>query len=118
MALAEWDRDFKVWSYAFSYSQLLFRSPPKFDDDLRVDVLFSNVRAMNIPTRLSGLKIEIADFSEMREHLNIGEVPNEPFELYVLNGGPHYILATQCQSHEDHEWVGAPSHFGPLRGVD
>jgi hypothetical protein len=118
MALASWDRDFKIWSYAFSYSQLLLRSAPKFEQDLRVDVLFSNVRHVNIPTRISRLSIEAADFEGERDRLGIVEVPDEPFSLFLVNGGPSFVLATQCQWHEDHEWVDAPSRFGPLRGVN
>ena len=117
MVIAEWDRSFKIWSYAFSYSQLLLRSAPKFDQDLRVEVLFSNVRRMNIQTQLSRLSIESADFESERENLGINEAPAEPFSLFLVNGGPSYIMATQCQWHEDREWVDAPSHFGPLRGV-
>lgn len=117
MALASWDREFKVWGYSYSYSQLLLRSVPKFDQDLRVDVLFSNVRFMNIPARFSRLYVDLANVEEERGRLGISDVPGEPFSLYVVNGGPYYVLATHCQWHEDHEWVDAPSHFGPVRGV-
>jgi hypothetical protein len=117
LALASWDREFKVWCYSYSYSQLLLRSVPKFDQDLRVDVLFSNVRFMNIPARFSRFCVDLANFEEERDRLRIGDVPAEPFNLYVVNSETHYVLATHCQWHEDREWVDAPSHFGPLRGV-
>lgn len=114
----DWDREFKVWSYAFSYSQLLLRSVPQFEGDLRVDVLFSNVRHLNIAVKFRHLSIVEADLALEGERLGIVQVPSEPFRLFLINAGPSYVLANQCQWHEDHEWVGAPSHFGPLRGVD
>ncbi|MFH9823200.1 MULTISPECIES: hypothetical protein [Streptomyces] len=117
MAIGQWDRDFKIWNYSFSYSSLLLRSAPKFDQDLRVDVLFSNVKRMNIPVKFAGLSIEDGEFEAERERLGIEEAPDEPFKLFLLNGGPSYVLATHCQWHEDHEWVDAPSRFGPFRGV-
>ncbi|MEU3291370.1 hypothetical protein ABZ722_03290 [Streptomyces longwoodensis] len=117
MEIAHWERNFKIWNYSFSYSQLLLRSVPRSDQDLRVDVLFSNVRRMNISTKLAGLSIETADFEAERVRLGIDDVPDEPFSLFLLNGGSCYVLATQCQWHEDHEWVDAPSRFGPFRGV-
>ena len=115
--IARWDRDFKIWNYSFSYSQLLLRSVPKSDQDLRVDVLFSNVRRMNVSAKFSGLSIEVGDFESERERLGVDEVPNDPFELFILNEGLSYVLATHCQWHEDHEWIDAPSHFGSFRGV-
>lgn len=118
MALAAWDRKFKLWSYAFSYSRLLYRSEPEFDGDLRVDLVFEHVRTMNVPAFISPLSIEKADFEENREALHITETPTQNFNLYILNGGPYYVLALHCNWHEDHKWLDAPSHFGPFRGVD
>ncbi|MFG3282440.1 hypothetical protein [Streptomyces sp. NPDC048111] len=117
MVLASWDRDFKIWAYSFSYWQLLLRSAPKSPQDLRIDVLFSNVGRVNISAQISGLSIEVADFESERNRLGIGEVPDGQFKLLLLNCGPSYVLATQCQWHEDREWLDAPPRFGPLRGV-
>ncbi|MBT2472007.1 hypothetical protein J7E97_30140 [Streptomyces sp. ISL-66] len=117
MRLADWDREFRTWNYAFGYSQLLLRSTPEFDSDKRVDVLFSNVRRMNVPSEFSGLVIDEGDFASERERLGISSTPSEPFKLFILNGGDGYVLATHCDWHEDNEWVDAPSRFGPFRGV-
>ncbi|MEU6330678.1 hypothetical protein ABZ851_25870 [Streptomyces sp. NPDC047049] len=117
MQLVEWERNFKTWNYSFSYSQLLLRSAPRHEGDTRVDVLFSNVRHMSIAAKMERLKIEQEDFEGARERLGITASPIEPFELFVLNQGAGYVLATHCQWHEDNEWIDAPSHFGPFRQV-
>ncbi|MEU4926988.1 hypothetical protein AB0G54_10860 [Streptomyces yokosukanensis] len=118
MELAHWDRRFKIWAFGFGYSRLLLRSIPKRDQDVRVEVLFSNVRQMNIAAQLPSLSIEEADFQEERNRLHIEHVPVEPFKLFILNHGQFHVLANSCEWHEDHEWIDAPSHFGPFRGVD
>ncbi|AZK93814.1 MULTISPECIES: hypothetical protein [Streptomyces] len=117
MRLVEWDRRFKLWNYAFSYSQLLLRAVPKDDSDTRIDVLFSNVRHMNTPAYFDRLEIDRGDIERDRELLGITEVPDLPFEVFILNQGLGFVLATHCQWHEDNEWVDAPSHFGPFRQV-
>ncbi|MFI9231598.1 hypothetical protein [Streptomyces rimosus] len=117
MLLADWDRSFRVWNYVFSYSQLLLRSAPRDDDDTRIEVLFSNVRHMNISAKMPHLAIAQKEFTEERNKLGIQVQPDEPFELFVLNEGAGYVLATHCQWHEDNQWLDAPSHFGPFRQV-
>jgi hypothetical protein len=118
LILVEWDRAFELWSYAFSYSRLLLRSAPAFDKDLRVDVVFSNVEYLNIPARLTRLSIRQADFETEGARLGVTGPSDPASTLFLLNGGPFYVVATQCGWHEDHEWVGAPTHFAPFRGVE
>ncbi|MFI6475851.1 hypothetical protein ACIBL5_37140 [Streptomyces sp. NPDC050516] len=71
---------------------------------------------MSVPAKFEHLVIEEGDFERDRERLGINLAPIEPFKLFIL-GGVGYILATQCDWHEDNEWVDAPSRFGPFRGV-
>ncbi|MEY9849854.1 hypothetical protein [Streptacidiphilus sp. MAP5-3] len=114
--LVEWDREFKVWAYGFSYSRLLLRSEPRFDSDERIEILFSNVQHMNISAEMANLKIDRVELREEFEAIGIG-VPPEPHFAFSLNSGAGYVIATQCDWHADREWIDAPSHFAPFRGV-
>ncbi|GEB50046.1 hypothetical protein [Streptomyces cacaoi] len=116
MRIACWERDFRLWHYTFSYSQLLLRSAPRNDEDTRIDVLFSNVCHMSVPARLAGLTIE-EDVPEGGLPEGAVAEPGFPYKEFRLNGGLARVYATRCQWHEDHAWLDAPSHFGPLRGV-
>lgn len=116
MIRIEWKREFQIWNYAFSYSELLLRSAPRFDGDKRVDVLFSNVKYMNLSVHLSGLAVEEVETVGELPWEPLG-LPDEPFRCFLLNCGPEFIVANNLKWHEDHEWVDAPSRFGPFRGV-
>jgi len=52
------DRRFQVWQYTVSHGQLLIRSTKEGGHETQVDVLFKNVRALNIPVTFDGLAIE------------------------------------------------------------
>ncbi|MFD7013507.1 hypothetical protein [Streptomyces sp. NPDC059928] len=72
---------------------------------------------MSVPAKFERLVIDEGDFERDRELLGIVLTPSEPFKLFILGGGVGYVLSTQCDWHEDNEWVDAPSRFGPFRGV-
>ena len=111
--IARWDRDFQVWAYSVSYSQLLLRSLGD-ESPARVDVLFSNVRLMHLVPEMSTLSIDMADGRSFRGF----EMPQlAKGNWYVINDGESYVFATHCQWHEDEGSHGSPSHFGPLRGT-
>jgi hypothetical protein len=110
-----WDREFQVWCYTVSYSQLLLRSL-EADTTSRIDVLFSNVYLMHLKPSFSRLFIEVAPHDWLREPV---ELPARALvNLYLINHGEAYVLATHCQWHEDEGDHHSPSRFGPLRGVD
>ena len=50
-------RRFQMWRYDVSHAQLLLRSVKSEGHDSRVDVLFKNVRSINLPTSFTGLRI-------------------------------------------------------------
>ncbi|MFG2908708.1 hypothetical protein ACGF13_27015 [Kitasatospora sp. NPDC048286] len=116
MRLIEWDREFRIWAYGFSYSRLLLRSAPRFDGDERIEVLFSNVHHMSISADMSSLSIDRIETPEESREFGIA-LPPAPKELFVLNSGAGYVIATHCQWNVDHEWLDAPSHFSPFRAV-
>lgn len=117
MMLASWERDFKVWHYTFSWSRLLLRSGPRNDDDTRVDVLFSNVIYVQLPMVLSRLKISEGPLSEVDLPQGVSEEPGRPCKVFHLHEGVGMVIATHCEWHEDNEWLDAPTHFSPMRGV-
>lgn len=54
----ESSRHFQVWRYEVGHAQLLLRSVKSEPHDSRIDVLFKNVKTIELPTSFSGLKIE------------------------------------------------------------
>lgn len=116
--IANWSRDFRVWHYSVSYSQLLLRSLDSEEFDTRIDVLFSNVQALHLPTSFDRLRIDQADTPEARSFLqeDLAEIPNG--HTFILNDSKYYVQATHCQWHEDKGGPRTPSKFGPFKGVD
>ena len=57
----ESDRHFQIWKYGVSHAQLLLRSVKDAAHSTRIDVLFVNVKRLDLPTSLNGLRIERAD---------------------------------------------------------
>lgn len=55
------DRIFQVWAYTVGMSRLLLRSTKNETFATRVEVLFQNVKAMQLPTSLEGLVVAEAD---------------------------------------------------------
>jgi hypothetical protein len=49
---------FKVWEYRVSHKQLLLRRPKATDSSKNLDVMFSNVQYMDLPSTLPDLEIE------------------------------------------------------------
>jgi hypothetical protein len=112
--LAGWERPFRMWHYSVSYRQLLVRSLTE-ESPTRVDVLFSNVRFMHMPT----------DWERFEVHEGEGFEPptldipaGTPGKWFVVNDGAGYVYATHCQWHEDEGSALTPSRFGPLKRTD
>ena len=53
----ESSRRFQVWLYTVSHAQLLLRSTKTGDHATRIDLLFKNVRSLNLPTATDGLRV-------------------------------------------------------------
>lgn len=59
------ERLVQVWSYSVSMSQLLFRASKSTDASTRVDLLFTGVAAMNLPTMgMRHLDVNVATSAE------------------------------------------------------
>lgn len=117
MMLASWERNFKVWHYTFSWSRLLLRSGRRNEDEARVEVLFSNVIYLQIPTVLSRLEISETPLSEIDLPQGVSEEPGRPCKVFHLNQGSGTVIATHCEWREDNEFLDGPTSFSPMRGV-
>ncbi|GAA3809752.1 hypothetical protein ACFS5L_44410 [Streptomyces phyllanthi] len=115
MALvAVWERPFRTWHFAVSYRQLLLRSLSD-SSPARVDVLFSNVAFLHMPTECQRLEIRAGEDFDLPDV----EIPaGTRGEWFAVNGGVGRIYATHCQWHEDEGNAMTPSRFGPLRRTD
>lgn len=60
-------RHFQLWRVNVSHSQLLLRSNPAFDGDIRTEVLFKGVTAIKILNSMDGLSIRLANQAEQKE---------------------------------------------------
>lgn len=115
---ADWDREFRLWHYTVSYSQLLLRSIDTNESPKRIDLLFSNVEQMRINAEYSQLTIEeISSPSDPRSETFGFTLPKHG-KIFLINGGPDFVAATHCQWHEDDGDSRSSSKFGPLRGTD
>lgn len=52
------DRQFQIWRYEVGHAQLLLRSMKGDQHASRIDVLFTAVEAIDLPTRFDGPRIE------------------------------------------------------------
>lgn len=113
--IARWDdRSFRIWHYSVSYRRLLLRSL-RDDFPSRVDVLFSNVSYLCMPSDVDRLEISEATDFVPPDHVDLKDAPGR---WYVLNGGVGYLHGTHCEWHEDDGNALTPSRFGPFRRTD
>jgi hypothetical protein len=115
--LFSWRRKFRLWDYSVSYSQLLLRSVNLPDYETRIDVLFSNVRRVLLSYQYETLAVDSLEMGEVDNGL-IGGGYEEWQRVFLINGGPDFIVASQCKWYEDVGDARTPSKFGPLRGTD
>ncbi|WP_157594356.1 hypothetical protein [Streptosporangium amethystogenes] len=116
--VAGWGREFRLWHYTVSYSQLLLRSIDINDSTKRIDLLFSNVERMQVSSEYNHLTIEEFASSTDPKLSELGLQVPKFGKIFLINGGPDFVTATHCQWHEDDGDARSPSKFGPLRGTD
>lgn len=98
------ERTFQVWAYTVGMGRLLIRSTKSATFPTRVDVLFQNVKAMKLPTRLDGLVVRLADEVERRAiESETGLLTSDDTKPFVIEGTGYvgYIVAGVIVSHED-----------------
>src|SRR6185437_7927724 len=109
-------RKFQVMTYRCSHSELLLRSGKTADTPTRVDVLFKDVRALELRIYLSELFIEEIDPSQLGPHSTKPiEAVEQGHRAYLIKSGDWsgHIIAGAVFWHEDDGEFGAPSSFMP-----
>lgn len=82
------DRRFQIWLYTVGHRQLLIRSVRTDNDPRRIDVLFSNVSVISMPTWPDGMRIRklSADSGDLAGYVEAGVA------LKSEAGDSHFLL--------------------------
>src|SRR5262249_48013426 len=97
-------RRFQVWLYSVSHGQLLLRSTKSDEIPTRIDVLFNDVAALELPTLFDGLSITEAALDEAQSlNVQLGSWPIHRRKVFVLRGTNYlgYVIAGAVSWHED-----------------
>lgn len=92
-------RRFQVWAYSVSLARLLLVSNTSDSFATRYDVLFQNVRAMNLATSLDGLIVRVASVSEQDAILaQSGLVLTQSSTTYIVESQRFvgFVVASLC----------------------
>jgi hypothetical protein len=106
------DRNFRIWAYVVSLSQLLLRSVKTDDEPTRIDILFRNVKAINIRTNLQGISIrEEIDEEKVNQLLHGDMAYGEKLRMFVIRSlnSVGYVIAGMVSFHEDSGEYNDPS---------
>ncbi|MFU8873577.1 hypothetical protein [Micromonospora sp. SL4-19] len=97
------EREFSVWAYTVSHSQLLLRARVAGGQP-RLDVLFKPVEAVKIRTDYEGLAIRCATFEERHRILSdLGQIGSRSRVLMLVSGGgSDYVISSAVGWKEDH----------------
>jgi hypothetical protein len=110
------DRVFQLWAYTVSMGRLLLRSTKSDQFGTRVDVLFQNVQALQLPSLLSGLVVSAAD-AAVSENItrNTGLLPDHEHRFFSVVGSNFngYVVAGVVVSCEDDREYFEPSDVWP-----
>jgi hypothetical protein len=107
------ERTFVIYSYHHSHGLLLLRSTKTQSAPTRLDVLFQDVRAMELRGWFKGISIEIVDDPDF-----LREFPSQPMEMiepgnvvYLLRGEnwKGFVVGGIVRTHEDMGEYGDPS---------
>ena len=105
-------RSFELYSYSGDRGQMLLRSRKKNDAPSRIDLLITDVRAMEIRCWLDGIMIEEVDVHYLAEFSSKPDQMIEPGnKVYAIIGGGWrgYVLGGLAFTGEDDGEYGAPS---------
>jgi hypothetical protein len=109
-----YERDFQVWLYTVSHAQLLLRSTRSSEHGTRVDILFKDVQAVQLPTTLRGLKMVVMsrpDAIETSKRMGVNLRGNH--SVFLLRGSNYegFVIAGGAFTHEDEGEYFDPSYF-------
>lgn len=113
------ERAFQVWAYTVGMGRLLLRSTKSETFTTRVDVLFQNVKAMNLGTQLDGLVVSRADEPlAARITEETGLLPDEDALFFRVESADRtgYVVAGAMAEDEDSGEYFEPSKYWPGPG--
>lgn len=108
------NRVFKIWSYTVSHNSLILRSPQKFTDmedysvsmSYNIDIEFSDVNYINIPTDLYDLTIEeIKKNSDVPTNLLHFKTELKLKIFKILSLGEEYYIVAQSYIIGKNTWI-------------
>jgi hypothetical protein len=97
-------RPFQIWLYSVTHSQLLLRSNRSNEQTTRVDILFKDIAAMELPTVFDGLSAATASEAEtFGLDIQLGSKPIQDRNVFVVRGSNFvgYVVAGAVFWHED-----------------
>ena len=112
------DRVFQLWGYTVSMGRLLLRSTKSEEFETRIDVLFQNVVAIQLPTVMHGLVVAQAGDEEVRSVVTATAIlPDDDHHFYSLISSSlaGYVVAGVVVSDEDQGEYFEPSKLWPSK---
>ena len=96
-------RYFEFWEFRVSHTQLLIRSPRTKDQPRNIDVIFSGVAYVNLPTKLGPIEIASAtadDLSRARSDFRDDVVAGD-VHVFVSGNKRWVIVAAAMRTNEN-----------------
>ena len=111
MSNLQFPRQFKMIEYRVSHGLLLLRSQKTSESQGRIDILFTDVRYIDLPTTIPQLFVE-------ERPLDSSEVSYEPglkrYSVSWNSGGGQIVAGSVSWCKDEHEYA-APSSLMPER---
>lgn len=109
------ERRFQLWDYTVGMARLLLRSTKNETFTTRIDVLFQNVKAMQLPTSLDGLVVTEADDELAKRIASETGILREESHFFAIETarGVGYVVAGVMVSREDEGEYFDPSELWP-----
>lgn len=77
---------FQIWSYSVGHGQLLLRSTKSPDRPTQIDILFTDVAAICIPTTFDGVEVHEVDAADLRTQPVLGNLSWCDRRVYAIAG--------------------------------
>jgi hypothetical protein len=103
-----------MWLFIVSHGNLLLRSVKTADSLTRIDVLFQSVQAIQLPSKLDSVAIEMLPRSAIEQlKPEIGSYISSGSKVFAIRGLDYsgYIIASSVAWHEDTGEYNDPSYF-------
>ncbi|MFD3416337.1 hypothetical protein [Streptomyces decoyicus] len=112
------ERTFTVWRYGVGHSQLLLRAVPDGANTACLDLLFEDVKAMQLVTHYESIELHPAGEAEAQQILDFSGVASTWREKYLAvslrsRSGSGFVLCRRITALQ-----GGDDPFGPHGGIE